>query len=298
MYIKKVVVTIPAFNEERSIGDVIEDIRMVMEKENYDYSIIVVDDGSSDRTADVAKDSGAIVISHPTNRGLGETFRTEIKECIKLNPDVIIHIDADGQYSPMEIPGLLNEIENGNDLVLGSRFKGSIEHMPLIKKLGNRMFSNAISRIIGFKVTDAQTGFRAFTRELAEKIEIKSGHTYTQEQIIKSVREKFRIKEVPINFAKRKCGESRLIGSTLAYAVKAWSNIFRIYRDYDPLKTFGLLGAIALLPGFIIGLWLMWFFLNEGIMPFTGLLVLTFLLITIGVIFILFGFIADMKREI
>ena len=130
-------------------------------------------------------------------------------ECLKLNVDAIVHIDADGQYLPKEIPSLIKEVENGNDLVLGSRFKGQIEQMPVTKRLGNIAFSKVISQLTGIRISDAQTGFRAFTREVAEKIQIISNHTYTQEQIIRAVKQKFRIKEVPVYFARRK-GKSRI----------------------------------------------------------------------------------------
>jgi len=293
---KLVLVTIPAYNEEKTLGKVIEDIKQVMDKQEYDYKVIVVDDGSEDKTVEVAKNAGATIFSHPMNYGLGETFRTEIKKCLQFNPDIIVHTDADGQYLAKQIPELIKEIENGNDLVLGSRFKGTIEEMPLVKRWGNRAFSRAISHITRFKVSDAQTGFRAFTREIAEKIEIKSSHTYTQEQIIKSVKHKYKVKEIPIHFAKRD-GKSRLISNPFGYAARAWVNIFRIYRDYDPLKTFGMMGLVPLIAGIGIGSWLLSFFFDTGRMPFTGSLILTFLLVTIGIAVILFGFLADMRKD-
>jgi len=293
---RKIVVTIPAFNEESTIEGLIREIKSSLGACGYQYKILVVDDGSTDATAELARKSGAVVLSHPYNCGLGETFRTEIKQCLEMEADIIVHIDADGQYRPSEIPLLINEIENGSDLVLGSRFMGTIEHMPFMKRLGNKMFSSAISQITRFKIRDAQTGFRAFTSEVARKIEIKSKHTYTQEQLIKAVKNKFRIKEIPVYFAKRK-DKSRLINTTFGYAAKAWINIFRIYRDYSPLKTFGLMGSVFFAGGFALGLLLLQYFFATGTMPFTGSLVLTFLLLTVGLFIILFGFLADMRRE-
>src|SRR3989338_2039261 len=189
----KVVITIPAYNEERTIGKVISNIKEVMKKTKYSYRILVVDDGSKDKTAEISKKSGAVVYKHPKNYGLAETFKTEMQKCLELNADVIVHIDADGQYLAREIPLLIKEIEKGNELVLGSRFKGKIESMPLIKRLGNKAFSRVISQITKTKITDAQTGFRAFTKEVAKKIKIISNYTYTQEQLIRAVREKFKI---------------------------------------------------------------------------------------------------------
>ena len=199
----KVIVTIPAYNEEGTIGRVITDIKKVMDSNKYDYDVLVVDDSSKDKTAEIAKREGAIVYSHPKNYGLAETFKSEMKKCLELKADIIVHIDADRQYLAEEIPKLIKEVEHGNDLVLGSRFKGKIEHMPFIKKLGNRLFSRVISNISGLKISDSQTGFRAFDKKVAE-MKIISSYTYTQEQIIMAVKNKFKRKESPIYFARRK----------------------------------------------------------------------------------------------
>src|SRR3989338_2451106 len=120
----QIVITIPAYNEEKTIGGLIKNIHDVMKSTKYTYKILVVDDGSKDGTKEVAKNAGAGIYSHPKNYGLAETFKTEIKKSLVLGADIIVHIDADTQYQPKEIPKLLSEIENGYDLVLGSRFKG------------------------------------------------------------------------------------------------------------------------------------------------------------------------------
>ena len=294
-----VVVSIPAYNEEATIAAVIRNIKGVLGKHrNYVYRVLVVDDGSTDRTAEVAKNEGAVVYSHPKNYGLAEAFRTEIQQFLKLKPeaDVMVHIDADGQYKAEEIPLLLQKIEHGNDFVLGSRFKGHIESMPIIKKLGNKAFSKVISQITRTKVSDAQSGFRAFTREVAEAIPIISGHTYTQEQVIRVVKNKFRMAEVPVHFAERK-GKSRLIRNPFEYAIKAWINILRIYRDYEPIRFFGMTGGIIFAVGFLLGLRLLYFYFTTGIVGHIPSLILSMLLLSVGVQIITFGFLADMMKK-
>ena len=290
----KVIVTIPAYNEEKTIESLIREIKKVMSA--YRYSILVVDDGSSDETAKVAKKAGAIVYSHPKNYGLAETFRTEIEKSLKLNADVIVHIDSDLQYKPEEIPRLIKEIKNGYDLVLGSRFMGKIEYMPSIHKLGNRAFSKVISQITGIKISDAQTGFRAFTKEIAEKITIKSDHTYTQEQIIRAVKNKFKIKEVPVYFAKRK-DKSRLISNPFSYALRAWTNIIRIYRDYEPLKFFGILGSFIMSVGVVIGFYMIYLHFTGGISGHFALLMLDVVILSVGFQLLMFALLADMFRS-
>ena len=293
----QIVITIPAYNEGDTIGTVIKDIHEVMKDNSYNYKILVVDDGSKDKTKEIARNEGAIVCSHSKNYGLAETFNTEIKKSLELNADVIVHIDADTQYKPIEIPKLIKEIENGYDLVLGSRFKGTIEIMPLIKKIGNKAFSKVISQITNTKISDGQTGFRAFTREVAKKIKIASDHTYTQEQIIRAVKEKFKIKEVPVYFAKRK-DKSRLISNPFGYAIRAWINIIRIYRDYEPLKFFGITGSSILFVGFVLGLYLVYVQLfGVGVNRHLGLMMLDILILSIGLQIIIFGFIADMLKK-
>tara|TARA_Y100000310_G_C20679627_1_gene815149 strand:+ start:1864 stop:2742 length:879 start_codon:yes stop_codon:yes gene_type:complete len=291
----KIVVSIPAYNEEKSLPKVIEDAQKVMKTTKYDFIIQVVDDGSSDRTAEVAKKAGAIVYSHPGNYGLAESFRTEIQHALAQKADIIIHTDADGQYLATDIPKLIKGIEHGYDLVLGNRFKGKIESMPITKRLGNKAFSRAISKIVGRKIGDAQTGFRAFTKEVA-KLPVISNHTYTQEQIIRAVKSKFKIAEVPVFFAKRN-GKSRLMRNPLEYAFKAWINIFRIHRDFEPLKFFGKIGMLFFIPAVAAGIWLLWLFSKFGVIGKTPTIMLVVLLMGISVQIWLFGFLADMQRK-
>jgi len=267
-----------------------------MDSGKYNYKILVVNDGSKDQTKETATNAGAIVFSHPINYGLAETFRTEMKKAIELNPDIVVHIDADGQYLASDIPELIKPIiDKKANMVLGSRFKGKIEGMSLIKRLGNKAFSKVISNISKVKISDAQTGFRAFTKEVAS-MDIKSDHTYTQEQIIKAVKNKFKLVEVPVYFAKRK-DKSRLIQNPFKYAIKAWIDILRIYRDYEPLKFFGHAGGFFLTIGFLIGLWFVFLHFTTGIKGHLGLIFLMLLLITSSLQIILFGFLADMNKK-
>ena len=291
----KIVVAIPAYNEEKTIGLVIEEIKKVLDKK-YTYEIIIVNDGSSDKTAEIAKKNGAIVYSHPQNYGLAEAFKTAMQKAIEHKADVIIHTDADGQYDAEDIPKLIAKLNSGYDLVLGSRFMGKIESMPLINRLGNMAFSSVISQITRHKITDAQTGFRVFKSEVA-KLPITSNYTYTQEQILRASKEKFGIAEVPISFKKRRSGKSRLIKNPIEYAIKAWITIFRIYRDYQPLKFFGAFGAIFLSIGILLGLFVTYSFLTTGLVGGIPRVVLTAVFITMGIQMILFGFLADMLKR-
>jgi|SRR3989344_2808304 len=287
-----IIISIPAYNEERDIGSTLSGIKEIMKHTAYNYKILVLDDGSKDNTAKIAQEQGAMVISHRRNKGLAETFRSEMKECLDRKADIIVHTDADGQYDPGQIPVLIQKVQQGYDLVLGSRFRGKIQHMPFTKRLGNILFSKVLSSLTKIRITDSTTGFRAFTAELAREIDFINTFTYTQEQIIKAAKQGFKIAEIPVNTKKTR--KSRLFKSPLQYAVKAWINIFRIYRNYEPLQFFGKIGISFFSIGVLLGVWLVYRFItlgNVGRLPTT---VLSALFMLVGIQIVLFGFLADM----
>ena len=292
-----IIVTIPAYNEEKTLQEVLSDIKKVMSDKQYDYKILVVDDGSKDKTAEVAKNAGAIVVSHPMNYGLAEAFKTEMKKCLELGADIIVHTDADGQYRAEEIPNLIEEVKKGNDLVLGSRFMGKIESMSLMKRLGNIAFSRVISKISRLKITDAQTGFRAFKKEVAE-LKLISNYTYTQEQVIRAAKQKLKISEIPVYFRKRgKETKSRLMKGPLHYAARAGVNLLRIYRDYEPLKFFGYAGAFFIAIGVLLGGWITYNVITTGAAGGIPRVILSALALITGIQIFSFGFLADMNRR-
>jgi glycosyltransferase involved in cell wall biosynthesis len=289
-----IIITMPAYNEENTIGPVLEEIKQVMKSTKYKYKLLVVNDGSTDNTFEVAKKAGAIVQSHKRNKGLAETFKEEMRQCLKLKADVIVHTDADGQYDASSIPALIEKTKE-HDLVLGSRFKGRIESMPVMKRFGNKAFAKVLSHLTKTSITDSTTGFRAFTREVAENIHYINTFTYTQEQIIRAAKQKFTIIEIPIRA--RKTRDSRLFGSPFEYAIKAWINILRIYRDYEPIKFFGYVGVFFFGLGFFLGLWILFTWFVTGTVGALPRVILTMLLLSVGIQIGLFGFLADMYRK-
>lgn len=290
----KVIISIPAYNEEYTLPSVLEEIKTVMNTTDYAYEILVLNDGSTDKTADIAAAQGATVVTRK-HRGLAETFKAEMKECLQRKADIIVHTDADGQYHPQHLPELIRKVEEGYDLVLGSRFQRNVSHMPLLNRLGNIAFARVLSSLTGTKITDSTTGFRAFTRTVAEEINYINTFTYTQEQIIKAAKQGFKITEIPIIC--RKTRKSRLFKSPLQYALRAWINILRIYRDYEPLQFFGRIGGGLLVLGGMLGAWLLYRFLTLGYVGRTPSLILSMLLILVGMQIILFGFLADMMHK-
>tara|TARA_Y100000310_G_C20700067_1_gene828943 strand:- start:4678 stop:5559 length:882 start_codon:yes stop_codon:yes gene_type:complete len=287
----KIIITIPAYNEEHTIGPVIKEIKQVMDTTSYNYQIQVINDGSQDNTIEVAKNAGANVYSFNRNKGLAEAFKFEMEKCLENKADIIVHTDADGQYHPKHIPELVRKVEAGYDLVLGSRFKGGLEYMSFMKKLGNKLFATLFSKILKTNITDTTTGFRAFTPDVAREIKLINTFTYTQEQLIKASFQRFKITEIPI--VSRKTRESRLFKNPLEYALRAWMNILRIYRDYKPLKFFGGIGLFFFSIGFVIGFILLLKFIRLGVIERVPTLILGVLFMLIGIQMILFGFLAD-----
>lgn len=284
----KVVVTIPAYNEIWTIGEVIKDI-----KAQGFHNILVLDDGSVDDTAKIAKRFGAIVHRNKRNLGLAKTFQIEMKKCLEMGADIIVHTDADGQYPAKHIKEMVEEVKKGNDLVLGSRFGNGNYSGSKMKKMGNIIFAKVFSKLLNMNINDTTTGFRAFNKDVA-KISIINNFTYTQEQIIRVAKEGMGIKEIPIETNETR--ESKLFKSPIDYAIKAWINLFRIFRDYNPLKFFGIIGLSFMIPGILIGFRLFYWYISVGhIYGRVPSAILSVLFLLMGLQIIIFGFVADKK---
>jgi glycosyltransferase involved in cell wall biosynthesis len=292
----KLVVTIPAYNEAKTIGKVIAEIpRDCCE----DVIVLVVDDGSKDNTAEAAYSAGAdLVVSHIHNLGLAATYRDSLEVATEeLDADIIVNIDADGQYEPKEIPKLIEPILNKEaDIVLGSRFKGYIEDMEFSKRLGNKLATRLVSRVAGQKFTDCQTGFRAITRDVAFRMSVTSNFTYTQESLVNAVYQNLHIVEVPVTFYKRE-GKSRLFSSVWNYAKRGGSTLIRTYIYHKPLRFFLYLGSIIFTVGFILATRVLIHYATRGIVtPYLPTAVLSTLCLIVGFQIITLGLVGDMIR--
>lgn len=194
----KITVIIPAFNEEPLIGSVITSVRKNLK--SLDYQIIVIDDGSTDNTAQVAKDKGAYVLRHILNRGLGASIATALAYAKTLKPDVIVTLDADGQHDPREIRQLITPIiENMADVVVGSRLLTKSAKMPPERILVNRIANTTTQLISGIKTTDSQSGYRAFSPKAYNSITLTSQKMEVSSEIFREInKNKLRYQEVPI----------------------------------------------------------------------------------------------------
>jgi glycosyltransferase involved in cell wall biosynthesis len=291
----KLVVMIPAYNEEKTIASVINEIPRDCCDE---VEVLVINDGSADKTVQEARKAGADkIISFKKNKGLAPAFRAGLQKALDMNADIIVNTDGDGQYNGEEIHKLIEPILAGRaDFVLGSRTNGHIEYMPIQKRVGNRIATFITRMVSGFPVSDAQSGFRAFTRDCALHLNVMADYTYVQETLIQASYYGLVIEEVPIEF-RRRDGHSRLISSIWKYAKRAGVTIARGYRDFHPLSTFFGIGFSFILIGLIFGLKVLLGYYKTGVV--TGNLpsaVLTVLLILIGVSTMTLGIIADILK--
>jgi glycosyltransferase involved in cell wall biosynthesis len=241
----KLIVQIPAYNEEKTIGKVIREIPRKI-RGISDVKVLVTDDGSADNTIKEAEKAGAdYFLLHKSNQGLGKNFKDGIEKCLELGADIIVNIDADGQFNSRDIPKLVQPILDGEaDMVTCSRFlKPELtENMPWAKKWGNKRFTKLVNKVTGKSFTDTQCGFRAYSKEAALRLNLNGKFTYTQEVFIDLAEKGLKIKEIPLRVVYHKARKSLVSGSLLRYGLKSLGIIARATRDSQPLTFFGMPG--------------------------------------------------------
>ncbi|MFH1752153.1 MAG: glycosyltransferase family 2 protein [archaeon] len=294
----KLVVMIPAFNEEKTISQVIKEIPRKINGITI-VEVLVVNDGSKDNTIEQARKAKADkIISNQLNSGLGVTFRKGIDTALEMNADVIVNIDADMQFNPQDIPKLIKPIlDSKADMVTASRFacKALEPEMPGIKKFGNHLFTGIINLLTGQHFTDTQCGFRAYSKEAALRLTLFGKFTYTQEVFLDLSLKGLKIVEVPLKVKGERIGQSRIVKSWYSYGLKALTIIIRSMRDYKPLKFFGGIGLIVFLIGFITALFLFVNWLLTGhTSPFGTLILISVFFMMFGFLLVVLALLADM----
>jgi glycosyltransferase involved in cell wall biosynthesis len=261
----KLIVQIPCYNEEAALPATLAALPREMPGVDV-VEWLVIDDGSGDRTVEVARAHGVDhVVRLTNNRGLAAAFQAGLDACLKLGADVIVNTDADNQYHGGDIPKLLAPILAGKaDMVIGDRKTDTIEHFSPVKKRLQSFGSAVVRRASGTSVPDTTSGFRAYNREAALQLQVVSKFTYTLESIIQAGKMLVAVDHVPIR-TNEKVRESRLFGSTWAYVRRNTVSIFRIYTLYEPLRVFLAAAALFALVGAVIWARFLWFFFSgEG----------------------------------
>ncbi len=293
----KLSIIIPAYNEEKTIASVIETIPKEFSSIDK-VEVIVIDDGSTDKTVEIAQKCGATVFSFKENQGLAKAISLGFSKCIENNSDIMIILDADNQYDSKEIPLILKPIiEKKADIVLGDRQIKKLDHMPTQKKIGNQIASKVLSSVMGIKISDGQTGFRAFNRESMKRIHLFSNYTYTQETIMQAKFKNLKIAQVPITFRKR-FDESRLISNIGTYAFRSASLLGSTIVYYRPVKFFGILSAILFVVGGIFSVFMIDYYFSTGmIRPYYSVIALAVLFLISGTVSMLMALISAVSNR-
>ncbi len=246
----KLVVTIPAYDEEATIADVIREIPRRIEGIDK-VEVLVLDDGSRDRTCHVAWAAGAdCVISNGINRGLAATFKRALDEAVRRGADIIVNTDADNHYDQTRIPDLISPVLRGEaDIAIGSRVMDATKMKPA-NRYGNQAANFVMQRLLHIPEIDVSTGFRAYTREAAMKLNVLSGHTYTHETLISALDQRMKIANLPIP-SRTVERPSRLIKSIPSHVWRAGAVIAQSFLLYRPMQLYGVIGSLLFAAGSI-----------------------------------------------
>lgn len=290
----KLIVQIPCFNEEQTLPQTVADIPREIEGVD-EVELLVIDDGSTDRTVEVARQLGVDhIVRNKVNMGLARTFRRGLDACLEAGADIIVNTDGDNQYCGADIPKLVRPILEGHaDLVIGDRQTGKIEHFSPLKKKLQWLGSGVVRKLAGVWVPDAVSGFRAFSREAAIRTNIVSPFSYTIETVIQAGKKDMAVVSVPVR-TNPKTRESRLFKSIPSFIGRQVSTIVRMYAMYQPMRVFLYIGTLLSILGLIPILRFLYFYFTVGGNGHIQSLLLGSVLLIMGVIAYLAGLLADL----
>jgi glycosyltransferase involved in cell wall biosynthesis len=302
----KLVVMIPALNEEASILAVIR--RVPHHIDGIDeICVVVVNDGSKDRTAECSREAGAFVVSHGTNQGVGRSFQTGLRTALSMGADILVNIDADAQFDPEEIPLLIGPILHDEaDFVVANRFvdkedgtRRRPQNMPPAKYWGNQVMASLIGFLTSQRFDDVSCGFRAYSRETMLMLNLTGVFTYTQESFLDLSYKGVRIKSIPVSIHYFKDRVSRVSSNLASYTYRTLKIIFRAYRDYKPLQFFSYLGSFPFMMGLACMLFSGIYYLSTGAFtPYKFVGILGIYLFSLGLLLFIIGFLADMFMRV
>src|SRR4051794_24708572 len=289
----KLIIQIPCLNEAEQLPGTLADLpRRVSGVDEVEW--LIIDDGSTDRTIEVAREHGVEhVVKLTNNKGLAAAFQAGIDACLKLGADIIVNTDADNQYMGADIPKLLAPILRGEkDMVVGDRETDTIEHFSPLKKRLQRLGSAVVRRASETDVPDTTSGFRAYNREAALQMQVVSRFTYPLETITQAGKNLVAVAHVPIR-TNPNTRESRLFPSMWAYVRRNTVSIFRIYALYEPLRVFMLAAGVVAIPAAIIWTRFLYFFFEGEGHGHVQSLILGSTLMVIAVQLVALGVVAD-----
>jgi glycosyltransferase involved in cell wall biosynthesis len=290
----KLIVQIPCLNEEATLPETVRNIPRQIEGVDR-VEILVIDDGSNDRTSEVARSLGVDhIVRNKHNMGLAKTFRRGLDTALALGADIIVNTDGDNQYNGQDIPKLVAPILAGQaDMVVGDRETAKIEHFSRSRRFLQWFGSAVVRRLAGIRVPDTVSGFRAFSREAAIKLNIVSNYSYTIETIIQAGKRQLEVESVPIRI-NPKTRESRLFKNVPHFIRNSLVTMIRVYAMYQPLRMFFYIGSILAILGLIPILRFLFYYITGSGMGHIQSLVIGGVLLMMGFLAYLVGLVADL----
>lgn len=258
----KLIIQIPCYNEEATLLTALNDLPKSINGISS-IQVLVINDGSTDKSAQIAETWGAKVVNIKTNKGLANAFRTGLQECLKLGADIIVNTDADNQYSANDIEKLIQPVLEGEaDIVIGARDIKNIKDFSPLKKILQKLGSAVLRFFSSTKVEDAPSGFRAFSKEAAIKLNIFDNYTYTMETLLQAHVKGLRVASVPIN-VNPKLRDSKLVKNIFDYVFKSMKTTIRMFIVYRPFRFFASIAALLCIIGLILVGRFGYFYINN-----------------------------------
>ena len=296
----KIIVYMPALNEQETIKKVLQSIPKEIEGIT-NIELLVVNDGSTDQTESEALSVGATVISHPYNKGVGSAFQTAVNHALKQKVDVLASIDADGQFDVNQIKDMIRPVISGQaDFAIGNRFNNKRpDRMPKVKFWGNKQVNKIVGFVSKTKIDDASCGFRAYSKECLLSLNLEGNFTYTHETILDLLNKDFRVAQIPVKVLYFDDRVSRVANSLIQYGLKTSSIIFKSLKDYKPLPFFLAIAFVFFFGAVILGGFTCIHWYTEGtITPYKSFGVIALALLGMSLLVTIFAFMADMIGRI
>jgi glycosyltransferase involved in cell wall biosynthesis len=291
----KLMIQIPCLDEEATLPATLRDIPRHIEGIS-NIEVLVIDDGSRDRTSQVARENGAHhVLRFAANRGLGNAFAAGMDYCLREGADIIVNTDGDNQYCGADIEKLVRPILEGRaELVIGDRQPGEIDHFSPLKRTLQKLGSRTVSRLANLDIPDVASGFKAYSREAAARINTFGDFDHTVDHVIQAGRRRIPTLSVPIR-TNETLRQSRLFSSIGEFIARSLGVMVRVYSSYGAMKVFSALGSLVMAAGIVLGLRFVYFFLfTDHHSLHVQSLILAAILMLAGFQMLLTGIVADL----